>query len=809
VPGHARLSRRGRRAWLALAGCAWLALAGALSLWSCAYPRAPEPELPLPPGLLRSLSSTAPAAAAVPEPAAETLDQIRRRLLDEQDTDCDQRITRDDQGSRRFRFRWQDEPYELSGGYVLSNLLEELTLDLDTGQSLRVARVMEDPIGRFSRVFATSGWDALTRRVDEAGLPQVLEDPKLSQRPERTLYVPADDRRALGYFLGVAERYNSAYRRLARATANLPLLGTLSDASSAERSQELVALLRTSEGRHNFADVRERLGLRARELAHPALSEHLLRALARVNDLAGRAELPCVQSSGARLTQLAGWLARELAVFRPHSLRVRPLLSGGSDGTKAPPVAPPGALSLALQEDGNELRGVPFILPGGGAEQLNGWDSYFILLGLLSDGRLELARGLVDNFVYSVEHYQTTPSANRSYYLARSGPPFLGSMIRAVWDATPVPERNRDWLRRALDAALAEYGRVWTRAPRQIASLCSGEGDARVCLSRYAGAGSGQPPEVEPGSFDWLWQEFGRSLEASYVAGQLGERDLNAELDRAFRNDRCMRESGHDATYRWFWPARTAPGGPPAVNRCADMVSVDLNSLLYQYEVDLARLEAELGGEPAPWCARAAKRFALLKKHLWSAREGLFHDGFLAAQGPVPSGYVSATALYPLWATTEACESGAPLTLSAEEKSALVTNALAQLEAPGGLLASSRASRERFSARADRGWDYPNGWAPHQLIAWRALEAHGFHEDAQRLAFSWLYLLLTQMVDYDGSTLDKYDVVERSHAADFDPDAERGDQAAGFAWTNASFQVGLRLLDPAQKLRLAQAMAGR
>lgn len=802
MSGRARLIRLGGAPWLCLYLCA------------CMRPAEPAASAG-PPGAVRSLAST-PGSAEPPaaEPAEEGLDQIRRRLLDEQDTDCDQRITRDDQGNRRFRFRWQDQPYQLSGGYVLSNLLEELTLDVQTGENPQLARVMEDPIGRLSRVFATTGWDTLSRSVDEAGLPAILEDPKLSQRAERTLYVPADDRRALGYFLGVAERYNSAYRRLARATANLPLLGVLSDASTAERSGELLALLRTPEGRQSFSDLRERLGLSARELSHPALSEHLARTLARVSELSGRAELPCVQSSSTRLTQLARRLSRELSVFRPHSLRVRPLLSAG-DGDKPPAIAAPGALSLALRGAGAELEGVPFILPGGGAEQMNGWDSYFILLGLLGDGRIELARDLVDNFVYAVEHYQGTLSANRSYYLARSEPPFLAAMIRAVWEATPEPEQDRAWLRRALDAAVAEYQRVWTRPPRQIASLCQGEGEGRVCLSRYAGSGSGQPPEVEPGSFDWLWQELGRSLETSYVSGQLGERDLNAELDRAFRNDRCMRESGHEATYRWFWPVRPAPSGPPPVNRCADMVSVDLNSLLYKYEVDVARLEAELGREPEPWCARAGRRFALLEKHLWSAQEGLFYDAFLGQQGPISTGYVNATALYPLWATAEPClpsggHASDAVGLSAEEKSALVTNALGQLEAPGGLLASTKSSRERFSARADRGWDYPNGWAPHQILAWQALEAHGFHEDAQRLVFSWLYLLLTQVIDYDGSTLDKYDVVERSHALDFDPESERGDLGAtGFAWTNASFQIGLRLLDPAQRARLAQAMAGR
>ena len=85
------------------------------------------------------------------------------------------------------------------------------------------------------------------------------------------------------------------------------------------------------------------------------------------------------------------------------------------------------------------------------------------------------------------------------------------------------------------------------------------------------------------------------------------------------------------------------------------------------------------------------------------------------------TGYVSATTLYPLWATAVACEvdaSARPPPLSPEDASALVTSALAKLEAPGGLLATARASRDRFSDRADRQWDYPNGWAPHQVLAW-------------------------------------------------------------------------------------------
>src|SRR5690349_20021666 len=85
---------------------------------------------------------------------------------------------------------------------------------------------------------------------------------------------------------------------------------------------------------------------------------------------------------------------------------------------------------------------------------------------------------------------------------------------------------------------------------------------------------------------------MGRSLEPSYAAGTLPERDLVAELDAAFEHDRCMRESGHDTTYRWFWS--DAKGAARPSNRCADMLTVDLNSLLYRYEVDLAFLQSEL-----------------------------------------------------------------------------------------------------------------------------------------------------------------------------------------------------------------------
>ena len=33
------------------------------------------------------------------------------------------------------------------------------------------------------------------------------------------------------------------------------------------------------------------------------------------------------------------------------------------------------------------------------------------------------------------------------------------------------------------------------------------------------------------------------------------------------------------------------------------------------------------------------------------------------------------------------------------------------------------------------------GWAPHQIIAWKALKTYRFEEDAKRVAYKWLYTI--------------------------------------------------------------------
>jgi neutral trehalase len=50
-----------------------------------------------------------------------------------------------------------------------------------------------------------------------------------------------------------------------------------------------------------------------------------------------------------------------------------------------------------------------YVVPGGRFNEMYGWDSYFIILGLVTDKRTDLARGMVEN-------YGAILNANRTYF---------------------------------------------------------------------------------------------------------------------------------------------------------------------------------------------------------------------------------------------------------------------------------------------------------------------------------------------------------------------------------------------------------
>jgi len=423
-------------------------------------------------------------------------------------------------------------------------------------------------------------------------------------------------------------------------------------------------------------------------------------------------------------------------------------------------------LALAMNEiddenGGRTLKGIPFIVPGARFNELYNWDSYFITLGLLVDGQVNMAKGMVEHFVFEIKHYGKILNGSRSYYLCRTQPPFLTDMALQIYNHLDRSEgdSNRRWLKRAFQAAIKEYHTIWVAEPRM---------DPKTGLSRYRPDGLGIPPETEPTQFTHTLKPYAAKYGLSvpefterYNDGLLSE----PELDEYFLHDRAVRESGHDSSYR-------------LERRCADLGTIDLQALLYKYEVDIGtairevfddelELEEDFPLAPFPpsvesygnsyresskkrkqtsneWFARAQFRKQIIDKYLWNASKNLYfdYDIVLGKQ----SLYESVTAFWSLWA---GCA-------SEEQCWKLVSKSLNKFEMLGGLVPGTEESRGEISLdRPNRQWDYPYAWPPYQIMAWVGLERYGYLDDAQRLAYRFLYMMTTAFVDFNGVVPEK------------------------------------------------------
>ena len=418
----------------------------------------------------------------------------------------------------------------------------------------------------------------------------------------------------------------------------------------------------------------------------------------------------------------------------------------------------------------------PYVVPGGRFNEMYGWDSYFILLGLVHDGRTELARGMVENFFFEIENYGAILNANRTYYFTRSQPPFLTSMIREVYEHAPAGARpDKAWLGRAYAFAERDYA-LWLSPPHKA-------GDTG--LARYDDLGAGPVPEMAddssyyPDVIRWLLAHPGVHPEylvnssdrpnAAEVRGlALASCDINLSkvcadavvdghrLSAAFyKGDRAMRESGFDTTFRFG----------PFSGSTSNYAPVCLNALLYKYERDMAEFAGILGknDEAATWTRRAEARRVAIDKYLWDAASGMYLDFDFTTGERSNYGFLSA--YYPLWA-------GA----ASSQQAAAVEQKLALFEASGGL----RTSDFRSGVQ----WDAPFGWAPITWLAVAGLDRYGFHEDAVRISNKFRATVLENF-ERDGTIREKYDVVSRS--ANVKVAAGYKSNVVGFGWTNAVY----------------------
>jgi alpha,alpha-trehalase len=385
----------------------------------------------------------------------------------------------------------------------------------------------------------------------------------------------------------------------------------------------------------------------------------------------------------------------------------------------------------------------PYVVPGGRFNEMYGWDSYFIVLGLARDNR-QLAADMIANFLYEVRHYGGVLNANRSYYLTRSQPPLLSAMVLAL----PRWQDDRAWLRQARDAIVASYEH-WTSPPHLYPELG---------LSRYFDHGEGPAPEVVAGERDEHGHSHYDRVRAYFRAHRLAD-ELTPEFYRA---DRAMRESGFDPTGRF------GPFGADILH----IAPVCLNTLLYRMELDLAEIDTVLrnDADATRWRERARQRQARIETLLWDDSAGQYFDYDTASGRRRP--YPFATTFWPLWAG-----------LASPAHARRVRDQLATFERRGGIVTSTTVTGAQ--------WDAPFGWAPLQLFAVDGLRRYGFRDDADRIARAFLSMLVEDF-DRRGTLVEKYDVERRTSDVAGRLSFGYKSNEVGFGWTNG---VALELLD--------------
>jgi alpha,alpha-trehalase len=428
----------------------------------------------------------------------------------------------------------------------------------------------------------------------------------------------------------------------------------------------------------------------------------------------------------------------------------------------------------------------PYVVPGGRFNEMYGWDSYFIILGLLGSGRRELARGMVDNFFFEIEHYGAVLNANRTYYLTRSQPPFLTSVIRCVYEdkeSFPNSSAANAWLEGAYRAAM-KYYETWSQPYRRAGN---------TGLTRYYDLDCGPVPELADDRhyfhdvIEWLLahpdEDPGYLVEINPATDAHGiplhpalgcnpRTGVMHELaivqghrltDDFYLGDRAMRESGYDSSFRFG----------PFCGSTHYFAPVCLNSLLYRYERDMAHF-AELLGHATDtqlWNSRAEQRADAMHRFLWNEEAGLFLDYDFLHGRVSRYGYLSA--YYPLWAG-----------IATRHQAEALRNNLQLFERKGGLAMSSTDSGMQ--------WDEPYGWAPANWMTVEGLSAYGFHEDACRIARAFLATIDENFAS-DATVREKYDVIEKD--IEIHVTAGYKENVIGFGWTNGVYLKMREMLD--------------
>lgn len=328
------------------------------------------------------------------------------------------------------------------------------------------------------------------------------------------------------------------------------------------------------------------------------------------------------------------------------------------------------------------------------------WDTYFICEGLWGTDRQEEIAGMADNFFDLINRLGYIPNSNSFQHLSRSQPPLSSRMVRKIIERTKRGQ-NEKWMWHAYAMLTEEYNMVWLGT---------------------------QQPHI---------RNVFRGLSRYYDANAL--------------HSLAEAESGWDYTTRFD-------------DRCLDFLPIDLNSLLYGFENDLAFLAERLGREDAKkeWLHKAEVRQSVVNELMWDEKQGFYFD-YDFRREELPENW-SLAGFFPMY-----------VGLANEHQAERMMDNLEKFETPHGLTVTHKDD----PPHEQKQWSTPNGWAPMHDVVSSALDRYGYHEEARRIRQKWVDTVL-YIYERDGELFEKYNMVN------MDTPVGNGvyPNQHGFGWTN-------------------------
>lgn len=379
-----------------------------------------------------------------------------------------------------------------------------------------------------------------------------------------------------------------------------------------------------------------------------------------------------------------------------------------------------------------------YIVPGGRFSEQFYWDSYFIMLGLAADNRWDIIEGMLKNYTYLIRKFGFIPTANRTYFLSRSQPPFFVHMVKLL----ARHKGRKRTLVEYLPYLILEY-RFWMKGRRNLTTR-DHRASARVVelpngllMNRYYDTKSSPRPES-------LREDVETADEAS-----------GRDPDRLFLHLRAGAESGWDFSSRWFYD----PANIQTIHT-ADIIPVDLNCLLFQLAETIAETYRLL---LQPILARrfqaaADRRARAIQEYCWDGSLQFYVDYNYHHHKSM--GRYTLAGVFPLYAKI------------ASSKQAAAVAAKIELDflKPGGLVTTLETTGQQ--------WDAPNGWAPLQWITIEGLRNYGYYQLADKIKKNWVATNL-RIYKESGKLVEKYDVVGHKQGSGGEYPLQDG-----FGWTN-------------------------